>query len=299
MFCNKCGNKILKKEAKFCAKCGTSFSARGKQKEQKEAESFSEKRNFFSTKGVVWAIIIIVVVGLGIYGSTDEEAVETNNEAMSSFNAGDNEQAISQLKQASNEASKDDTKLNTLKNLGYVYSTESQYALALESFKKALAYANKDSFDYFLVSGEVALLEGKPSTAQINYNKAYQLRPNDYQINNALALFYLDMEETAPSYVDYPKALSHAKKAYETVESGLKESAKENLAIVHFYNENYSEAISLMSTINFNQYPYMAYWMGLAYVMIEDDVNAKFYLQKAMNLGEEIEPEFYDYYNLY
>ncbi|MCK5343059.1 MAG: tetratricopeptide repeat protein, partial [Candidatus Heimdallarchaeota archaeon] len=188
-----------------------------------------------------------------------------------------------------------DTKLNTLKNLGYIHSSEGQNEQALQSFKEALTYASEGSFDYFMVSGEIAMIEGKPNAALLSYNKAYDLRPNDFQINNALNLFYLDLSEVAPYYSDYVKSLQYAQKAHDVSEDLVKNTARQNLGIAHFFNENYDQAISYFSYTDLNKEPYMAYWLGWAYTAKEDKTNAKFYFQKAVDAGIEIEQEAYDY----
>jgi len=222
------------------------------------------------------------VVGLGAINFLNKIAVDTNNRSLSAFESGNSDQAISQLQIASKYAVKNDTKINTLKNLAYAYSSESKNELALSTFKEALALTSNGSFDYYLISGEVALLEGKPNEAQLAYNKAYEINPNEFQINNALAMFYLDFESVAPQYIDYKKALIYAQKAYDL---NKLESFKQNLAIAYYYNENYTQTISLLSTSNFTNHPYAALWLGLAYAQKDDTVNAKFYFQKGFTGG--------------
>ncbi|MCK4473656.1 hypothetical protein KAU40_00070 [Candidatus Parcubacteria bacterium] len=286
MLCKNCGKKSEGNE-KFCTSCGASFS-----------DIIINEEKSSNVGGIITILIILAVIGFGIYGSLDEESIETNNQGISSFDAGDSEQAIQQFQRASIEAVGDDTKMNTLINLGYVYSSELQYQQALQSFREALTYANKESFEYFLISGEIALLEWKPNAAKISYNKAYMLRPNDFQINNALNLFYLD-DEVSPYYVDYSKALQYAQKAYDVSGADVKNIAKENLAIAHFFNENYDQSILLLSSFDVDTKPYIAYWLGWAYASKEDEVKAKFYFQKAVDAGVEVEQEVYDYLYLY
>jgi tetratricopeptide (TPR) repeat protein len=164
----------------------------------------------------------------------------------------------------------------------------------VSTLKEALALSSEGSLDYYLISGEIAFLEGKPNAAQLSYQKAYQIDPNDFQVNNALALFYMDLEEVAPQYADYKKALSHAQRAFEL--SNL-ELAKQNLAIAHLFNKNYNQTISLLSSSDFNKEPYLAYWIGLAYAGKDDVINAKTYLQTAVNGGADVPQSVYDYLN--
>jgi len=292
MFCKNCGKKS-EGDKKFCTNCGASFSTSAEKNEPIFSKSSPPKPKGSPTGKLVGIIIIFLVVGLGIWGSMDEEAIRSNDEAISSFDSGDSQSAINQLERASNEAVGRDTKLNTLLNLGYVYSSELQYDQALQAFREALTYASEGSFEHFLISGEVALLERKPNAAQISYNKAYELRPSDFQINNALNLFYLDLEGVAPYYVDYPRALTHAQKAYDVSTSDVKNIATQNLAIAHFFNENYDRTISLLSSQG--SVPWIAYWLGWSYAIKEDEDNARFYFQRAADGGVDVEQEVYDY----
>ena len=297
MFCTNCG-KQSDSSQKFCISCGTPFHASNKNNPKPVTPSAASlpKSETSITKKVVWGLVILAFIGFGIYSSLDDDAIETNNQGISSFDSGNSEQAIQQFQEAANSAVSNDTKLNTLKNLGYVYSSEGQNDLALNSFKEALSLATVDSFDYYLISGEVALLEGKPNAAQISYTKAYNMSPNNFQINNALNLFHLDLEEIAPQYSNYPKALTHAKKAYEVSSVDVKNIATQNLGISHFLNENYDQAISFLSPYA-NSEPYASFWLGLAYLSKEDHINAKIYLRKALNGGVEMPQEYIDYLN--
>ncbi len=296
MFCHKC-SKQNNENSKFCKHCGVKFDGIDKENESTPIEHPTASHKTEGKKSSSWGkiitvLVILAFVGFGIYGSVDKEQIETNNEALTNFDAGDSKTAIEQFRQAANEATTDEVKIAALKNLGYVYSTEGQSTQALSAFNEALPLATQDTFDYYLITGEIALLEGKINDALTNYNNAYRLNPEDFQINNALALFHLDLEEVAPKYADYSKALLYAKKANELSPS---EISKQNLAIAYYFNENYNETISLLSSSNFTQHPYAAYWLGLAYLGNKDDVNAKIYLQMAIDGGAEVPQEIHDY----
>jgi len=299
MYCHKCG-KQNNTGSKFCKHCGVKFDGVDEKKELENVEHSTASHHTEKKKSSIWgkvitAVVILLILGGGIYGSVDKEPIATNNEALTNFDTGDSATAIEKLRKAADEATTDEIKVATLINLGYVYSTEGQSAQALNAFKEAIPLTTQDTFEYYLASGEVALLEGNANEALTNYNNAYRVNPEDYQINNALALFHMDLEEVAPRYVDYNKALLYAKKAYEV--NGTSEIAKQNLAIAHYFSENYSETISLLSTSNFNQHPYITYWLGLAYLATEDEVNARTYLQMAIDAGIEVPQEIHDYLN--
>lgn len=301
MYCNKCG-KPNPESGKFCKHCGVKFNNVVKdngigKEDSSEQISVNPKatKKSFNVGGIIKIFVVLVIIGFVIYGSQDSGSVTTNNNAITSFDSGDSKTAIDQFQQATKDATGNDTKISTLTNLAYVYASEDQNDLALSTFKEALALTSEGTFDYYLISGEVALLEGKPNGALLSYNKAYQINPDDFQINNALALFYLDLEKLAPQYTDYKKALTYAQKAYDLNKS--LSLAKHNLAIAYYFNENYTQTISLLSSSNFIQHLYTAYWLGLAYFNIEDHANAKIYFQKAIDGGFKVPQEIYDYLN--
>lgn len=302
MFCKNCGTKSDSTK-KFCTNCGTAFSTThdnqtNTQTPPKRApmpkEAWTKGRVIKTVLTVVFVGgLILLKFGWSAINSIDSTAVDKNNSAQESYQSGGNaDQAIDQLKQASQDAVTNSTKLTTKTNLAYVYSSEGKDDLALSTFKEALALASDGSFDYYLISGEIALLEGKPNAALIAYNKAYEKGPSEFQINNALNLFYLDIASERPQYENYPKALTYALKAHEIQPS---EITKQNLAIAYYFNENYKQTISLLSSSNLTSAPYLAYWLGLAYAGDQQPVNAKRYLQMAINGGVDVPQEVIDY----
>ena len=298
MFCKNCGKEFGDRQ-KFCINCGAASSGVSHQENTPQSTSSFSAGNIGSrinVSKIVSILVVVAIIGWIAYANLDEDSIKTNNEGISSFDSGNNEQAIQQFQEAANSAVTNDTKINTLKNLGYVYSSEGQNNLALKSFKEAIVSVKAGSFDYYLISGEIAVLEGKPNAAQLSYTKAYEISPNDFQINNALNLFYLDLEGVAPYYANYPIALTHAKKAYEVSSSDVKNIATQNLGIAHFLNENYDQTISLLSPYA-NSDPYAAFWLGLAYLSKEEHINAKLYLRKALNAGVEMPQEILAYLN--
>lgn len=302
MFCKKCGTESVGTK-KFCTNCGSSFSVAHSTETSpppKPVRPPMPKEAWTAGRIIKTVVAVIFVGGLillkfgwGAINSIDNTAVEKNNSAQESYQSGGNaDQAIGQLKQASQDAVTNSTKLTTKTNLAYVYSSEGKDDLALSTFKEALTFASDESFDYYLISGEIALLEGKPNAALIAYNKAYEKSPNEFQINNALNLFYLDIASERPQYENYPKALIYALKAHEIQPS---EITKQNLAIAYYFNENYKQTISLLSSSNLTSEPYLAYWLGLAYAGDQQPVNAKRYLQIAINGGIVVPQEVRDY----
>lgn len=297
MFCKNCGTKSDGTK-KFCTNCGKEFPNASKV-EPSQAQStpnFTKPKfeSSWSAGRIIGIIIIVGLIGWGAYSSSDDDSIEKNNDALSAYDSGNSEQAITQFQEASKLAVTNDTKINTLKNLGYALTSEGRIDEAESAFSEALALASQGSFDYYLISGEIADLQNKPNSALLSFNKAFEIGPEEFQVNNSLALFYMDMDDVHPQYVDYKKALTFAQKSYNL--SGL-EIAKSNLAIAHYFNENYTQAISLLSTIDISKSPIKAYFLGLAYAQVDDLVSAKKYLRQAIAGGLEVPQEVRDYIN--
>lgn len=322
MFCTNCGNKI-NEGVKFCTYCGHSagdlkaqpvviksseqhklFQDNNKSNtsgplgynppipSQGTTNSFGSIAKKINTSKAIQIIFVLALVGYGIYSNLDKSSIDTNNTAITAYDTGNTQQAISQFQQASNDAVTNDTKISTLKNLAYVYSSENKDDLALSTFKQALALTSPGSFDYYLISGEVDDYESNADAAKIDFEKAYKINPNDFQINNALALFDLDLDSKHPKLQDYKMALVYAQKA-----SGLSslEIAKQNLGLAYFFNDNYTQAISILSNITLDKNTYTAYWLGLSYAGNDDTINAKLYLQTAINNGVKVPQNVKDY----
>lgn len=293
MYCKNCGEKSDGVK-KFCTNCGTAFSVQNKEKISNKI-TYSYIVNLFkkvNIKSIVWVLIILAFIGYNIYTSRDESAIETNNNAISSFDSGNNQQAITQLQDASTTATSSENKINSLKNLAYVYETEGQKDQALTTFQEALKLATKNSIDYYLISAEIALLQGKPNSANLSFNQALQIDPNDFQLNNSLALFHLNLDGSSADYEDYPKSLKYALKADELSDLIM---VKKTLAVVYYFNENYNQTISILNSIDISKDSFYKYYLGLAYAMKEDTVNAKLYLRQAIAGGLEVPQEIKDY----
>lgn len=297
MFCKNCGKESSNTE-RFCTECGTPASTRATDYVQDSPIPFSAPKvqNKTSKKNIVWILLVLAFISYSVYSSVDEDSINLNNEGVTSFDSGNTEQGIQSLIGAVDSAVTGATKINALKNLGYAYISDDQNDLALESFKNALASSRVGTFDYYLISGEIALLEGKPNAAQLSLTKAYEINPDDFQINNTLGLFYLDVDGVTTHYIDYPKALTHARKAYELSGSDAKNITTKNLGLAEYFNENYTQAVSLLSPYTSND-PYYSYLVGLSYLAVGDDINARVYLNKARAGGIELPQEFLDYLN--
>jgi len=303
MFCKNCG-KESDNTKKFCSGCGTEFPII----ENLDTSDMSSSvrppmsKKPWTTGRIIKTVIAVIFVGglillkfgFSAINSIDNKAVDNNNDALNAYDLGNNEQAISQFQQASQVAISNDTKVITLINLAYVYTTDGKDDLALSTFKEALNLSSDNSLQYYLISGEIAELENKPNSAILAYNKAYEKDPEDYQVNNSLALFYLDLYDIHPQYTDYKKALSYSLKANQLSPSNV---SKKNLAIAYYFNENYSQTISLLRSLDLSEQPTYAYYLGLAYAETDDKVNAKIYLRQAIAGGLEVPQEVKDYIN--
>jgi tetratricopeptide (TPR) repeat protein len=300
MYCTNCGKKIIETE-KFCTNCGKSTSIKdsvSNDTDKKMHSPLTSHKKFLSIPKLIGAVVFVVLIVWGIYAnSQDDAARQSNDQALVNFSNGNNQLATQQLQNASKTASDSNIKLGALINLAYVYESDGKDNQALVTFKQALQIAQYGTSDYYLVSGEIALLQNDADSAYADFTKANQISPNDYQIINSLGLLYLDLDNSSKKYENYPKALSLLQSAYNLAKPDNIEIAKQNLAIAYYFNENYNQTISLLSSENFNNFPYSAYWIGLAYAQNNDQVNARFYLQKAVDLGVPVPQEVTNYIN--
>lgn len=303
MFCKNCGTKSDGTK-KFCTNCGAAFvNSEGSNapstpppiRQPMPKEPWTTGRIIKTVIGVIFVGgLIFLKFGMAAINSVDNSAIVKNNTALENYNSGNNDQAIAGFQQATKDAVTNTNKLNSLKNLAYVYSSEGKDELALNTFKEALALAPESSFDYYLISGDIALLEGKPNSALLSYNKAHALEPDNFQINNALNIFFLDLNETAPQYTDYPKALTYALKAYNN-DPAKSSVATQNLGIAYFFNKQPDNAITYLKMSDVNKEPFIALWLGLAYALKEEVTTAKYYFNIAIKAGVDVPQEVKGY----
>jgi len=302
MFCKKCGTKIdgIKK---FCTNCGNVIL----NEKDKEKETIAHVKTInhsplpkepWTTKRALKVLGIVAVVGIIIFykiqNAADTTAIDKNNTALNSLDSGNHTQAIAQLQDASSNAATNDTKINTLKNLAYAYESDGKNDEALSSFQEALKLVDQNSFDHYLISAEIALLQKNSNSAYVNFKKALGIKPDDYQVNNSLALFYMNLDGYSAEYEDYSKALTCALKASSLSDSVV---AKINLGVAYFYNKNYDQSIAVLSLVNITQHPDVGFYLGYDYVIKGDTSNAKSYFQQAINAGGVAPQEVTNYLN--
>tara|TARA_B100000508_G_scaffold120886_1_gene102231 strand:+ start:403 stop:1320 length:918 start_codon:yes stop_codon:yes gene_type:complete len=302
MFCTNCGNKIESGQ-NFCTSCGSPASSAKKEIQrdvQRQANQTTEKQ-WTTGRIIKYAVVTVIVVGLLIiklgisaYNSVEGEAIDTNNRGIAAMDSGNTDEAVRNFSDAAESATTNSNKLNSLKNLGYTYASNGDVAEAIQAFSEALKLTDSGSFEFYLVNGEIQYLQGNPQAALNNYNRAYDIKPNNFQINNALNLFYLDLEDIYPEYYDASSALVYAKKAYETSEYDVKGIAAQNLALAYYFSEDYNSAITYLEKSNQND-PYTHYWLGLAYISLGDEATGRTYLQNSVDMGAEVPPEITEY----
>ncbi len=313
MFCEKCGNR-LPENAKFCNKCGTKvsydqpekkvFHGQVQQKEHKEEkvalpEMPSQPQKKFNFKKYSWIFIILFLIGLkgcSYYeDQNNEEAIKINDRIINNLSQYSYADATSQLENALSLAKDDRVKADIYSNLGFINLSEEKGAEALDNFNKALDLYDINTFDYFLMKGEIEYINRDYDKALEYYKKAYNKDPSDFLINNSLAVFYLSLDDESEKYLDVDKAIQHSKRAKEINNNDL---TKSNLATAYTLKEEYQKAINLFNQIS-NMDSDEEYLLGLNYLNIEDFDNAVKFFKKAKDHGAKLEPEFEDFLNNY
>ena len=284
MYCEKCGSEITN-EDKFCGFCGAPANNNQKSKKNKRID-----RDF---NFIIRIVIVLIIFGfLGSY--SDNNVNEYNDKGIEYADKTDNyEVAINSFKQASENYTNDKDKTISLINLALTYEADENNEMALKTYEEALQYAKDESYSYFIIKGGIYELKHNYNFALQNYNKAYNINPDEYQINSILGIYYIDTNEEG--HEDYSKALKYSKKAYDL--NPTSDTSKENLAVVYYFLEDYDKALSLFLETNYKEKGANNYWLGLIYIMKEDDVKAKYYLKKSSALGTDLEPEIIDYLN--
>lgn len=246
---------------------------------------------------VILTILVIALLwGFGYYSSLDDTIINKSNELIESIEGGEDVTG-GKFEKLAEDSYAGENKVELYKNAGYryMYSLDGDDYKAKESFKKALALVDEGTFDYYLISAEIAMTENKARTALFNYEKAYEISPSDFQVNNGLGIFYFGMTSVLEQFTDYQKALKYFKVAYEQNPSN---TIKENMAIAYFYLEDYDEALKFFLEIKETSKSfYLDYWVGACYLAKENLDLGQQYLKSAYDNGVEMEQVFIDFIN--
>jgi tetratricopeptide (TPR) repeat protein len=296
MYCEHCGAKS-DGTSKFCTNCGKPLVSEKKQKAPPNANAVKR-----SPKQIAKYAGGVVIVGLIIWGSIssskNDTAVQTSNAALNTITSSDtdsaDQQGIQQLKDAYSNATDDATKLTILKNLAIVYEADNDNDDALTTYQKALQYASSGTSDYYLISSDIAQLQNDPNTAQTDLLQANNLNPNNYQILTDMGLFYLDLDNTWTTYDDIAKGLQDLKQAHDLEQNDI---SSENLAIAYNLNNDYDQSIALLLPLDLTAHPSASLYLGLDYYGKNDDKDATFYFQKAVDAGVQVPQDVTNYLN--
>jgi Tfp pilus assembly protein PilF len=271
-----------------CSKCGE------RDKLVKILNDRSESKVESGGKGKFMLITIVVLAALvaanvarfseGLAFRETEKAIELYQ------SGGDPEEAAKMMEDSIGGLGDDESKMESYKNIAYVYSNEENYDLSIENFEKALEYTRVGDYNYYLINGEIDLMELEIDSAFENYNKALDVRYTDFQIHNALGLFYLDMYEIAPDYVDYEKALEHFELA-DKWDLDEQLFIVENKAITQIFLEDYDSAIEYFSGADLANNGYSHFWLAFAYYGKEDVEKGDEHFLRAIELNPEIAAE--------
>lgn len=285
MICKNC-QKETKTRRGFCTGCGKSLKdAVGK------TYQYSWKSIFYTF--LRYCFVVIFIIGF-IVAAIEDRAVNKNNQALEDLNKGDFNASIEQLKTAVETAPTDELKGQILTNLGYAYYNADRFEEATETFKEAIRYVSQESFEYLLLSGEVAELENMPAIALAHYLRAYEKKPTSFQVNTSLGLIYLDLEDKNPALFDPEKALNHLQRAYDSRDDFMTNIASHNLGNAHLVNGNYQEAIDVLSDPSVTLTPIGNGIIGYCYYWLYEPEKSKPHFEKYIDAGFEIEDFIYE-----
>lgn len=285
MFCSTCGIKFkLEKDgSEICDEC----LQKGK---HPETENIPEKKGFFGKLSIKNIGIGIVVIGFILYKAfvfSNNSAIDEINPLLEKYNNGEisEETIIPALEKALSQHMTNENKLIMMKSLADAYYTNGDYQKSNEVSKEQLPLLEKDSFEYFVTKGDIFMLEENIFEAKKAYTQAYTKKPNDFSINNSLCVFHIEIDSS-------PESIKYCKKSYELNSGGL---IKANLAIAYIDNNQNDKGIALLESIDMQQNPYVAYWIGIGYFQNEDEINAKKHFQIASDNGFDIGEDIQEY----
>ena len=296
MHCLHCG-KQADGLNRFCTNCGKPFPLEEMASSQASVRPKIDK-NYNRNRILIVIAVIAFMAWAGYSESKNNAAIQKANNALDTYNSNDSvsstQQVIQELKSAYDNATDDSTKLGTLKSLALAYDKNNDTADELSALQEGLRYASIGSLDYYYLSGNIAELKNNPKEALSNFNQAYSIKSDDYQINNELGLFYLDLQSQWKDYDDNAKALQYEKAAYALNATNV---STENLALAYYFNNDYQQSIDLLLPLDLNAYPSMALYLGLDYLGEKDQKNARLYFQKAVDLGVDVPQDVTNYLN--
>jgi tetratricopeptide (TPR) repeat protein len=142
-----------------------------------------------------------------------------------------------------------ETKSQVLRNISTVYFYLDEIDSAKYYSKLAYQSTPKNTYDYHLNYGEYLMLEGKIKSAIIEFEKAIKINPNNMEAYNNFSLIYDG--SFGDEFTDDEKALYYSQKAFELNPSPI---TKEQLAAVHFQQDNYKESNRLFKEL-MDSYP--------------------------------------------
>jgi tetratricopeptide (TPR) repeat protein len=155
---------------------------------------------------------------------------------------------------------------------GREQESDKRYAMASINFNKAIAFDPKYK-EAYLQDAYVNMEMVRTDKAKADFEKVYELDPNDQHVIKALTMLYYD-------YHQYKLAILFANKCTTC------DNAERIIAMSNYEQENYEEAISgLQGVIEENPADAEAtYTIARSYLELEEYVKAVPYYQKAIEL---------------
>lgn len=284
-YCRECGKKKKVDSNNKCYYCGADMV-----KEVVKNVTYPKppKKKLTVSRFLRNLLIIVIVIFFifsNIWRTVNNGVIDENNKIIAEHRKTNNADiAIEKLKKLLNKATTKETKELILQNIGNIYSEEGDNYKAIEYYSKSIEYNKKDTYEYYINKANIYESKNNLEEAEKTYLKALAEKPNDYLINNHLSLFYFK-ENTIKT--DFKKALEYARKSLKYSDLVDIKVAKENLAIILYYNEEYDEAIKYFLEVDSIGKFYIKEWLGYSYQILEKYDKAKYYFEKAIEEGAE------------
>ncbi len=196
-------------------------------------------------KRILFILIALVFLSCGKGREHSERLDQLNTKGVQLMNRQDYEGALIAFREARQYTEADaELQANLCRNLAIVFGFMDQKDSMLFYLQEGVQKAEKESYTWYLNKAELALEKGNVQEGLMNLDKARARKGDKMEVYNDYAMVY--MGKYGEDYVDYDKAYTNSKKAYEI---GKNATLKEMLATCAMNAEHLEESEKLFSEL--------------------------------------------------